>query len=417
MARVKRAINGKKHRSAVLESAQGYYGNRSRSFRSANEAVMHSLQYAYRDRRARKGDFRRLWIQRINAGARANGLSYSRLIAGLRHAEITVDRKVLADLAVTDPDAFAQLVAAAKAALADATVGPRWSAGGRTTALLTTALAFRHQRVQRLRRLLARRSVRRSEGAFVVEGVKLLVSALDAGAEIEAVFVDAPRPKRHRFTGFVADALARGPFRRLLASASSSLAPGVLERVADTVTPQPLLAVVRMPTATLDDLAGRHLRGGVRRGARPRQRRCGHPGGPRLGCPGRGVLRGHGRPLQPQDGAGFGGFCSASARRGGRGRRRTSSTPSDGHGSALRLAAVAHGGTPYTDVDLISPLALVLGNEASGLPSELEEHLDARVTIPMLGGAESLNVSTAAAVLCFEVARRRSNLHAMEEAR
>ncbi|HEY5250466.1 MAG TPA: 50S ribosomal protein L20 [Acidimicrobiales bacterium] len=117
MARVKRAINGKKHRSAVLEQAQGYYGNRSRSFRSANEAVMHSLQYAYRDRRARKGDFRRLWIQRINAGARANGLSYSRLIAGLRHAQITVDRKVLADLAVTDPDAFAQLVSAAKAAL------------------------------------------------------------------------------------------------------------------------------------------------------------------------------------------------------------------------------------------------------------------------------------------------------------
>jgi large subunit ribosomal protein L20 len=117
MARVKRAINGKKHRSAVLEQAQGYYGNRSRSFRSANEAVMHGLQYAYRDRRARKGDFRRLWIQRINAAARVNDLSYSRLIAGLRHAGITVDRKVLADLAVTDPDAFAQLVGLAKAAL------------------------------------------------------------------------------------------------------------------------------------------------------------------------------------------------------------------------------------------------------------------------------------------------------------
>ncbi|HXQ43625.1 MAG TPA: 50S ribosomal protein L20 [Acidimicrobiales bacterium] len=117
MARVKRAINGKKHRSAVLEQAQGYYGNRSRSFRSANEAVMHSLQYAYRDRRARKGDFRRLWIQRINAAARANGLSYSRLIAGLRLADVTVDRKVLADLAVTDPDAFAQLVTLAAAAL------------------------------------------------------------------------------------------------------------------------------------------------------------------------------------------------------------------------------------------------------------------------------------------------------------
>src|SRR6202789_3835132 len=117
MARVKRAVHAKKHHRAVLEQAQGYYGNRSRSFRSANEAVMHSLQYAYRDRRARKGDFRRLWIQRINAAARINGLSYSRLIAGLRHADIPVDRKVLADLAVTDPDAFAQLVSAAKAAL------------------------------------------------------------------------------------------------------------------------------------------------------------------------------------------------------------------------------------------------------------------------------------------------------------
>ncbi|HVC70852.1 MAG TPA: 50S ribosomal protein L20 [Acidimicrobiales bacterium] len=123
MARVKRAINGKKHRSAVLEQAQGYYGNRSRSFRSANEAVMHSMRYAYRDRRARKGDFRRLWIQRINAAARANDMSYSRLIAGLRHAEITVDRKVLADLAVTDPDSFAQLVGLAKAALPPETGG------------------------------------------------------------------------------------------------------------------------------------------------------------------------------------------------------------------------------------------------------------------------------------------------------
>jgi large subunit ribosomal protein L20 len=116
MARVKRAVNGKKHRRAVLEQAEGYYGNRSRSFRSANEAVMHSLQYAYRDRRARKGDFRRLWIQRINAAARANGTNYSRLIAGLRQAEVDVDRKVLADLAQADPDAFARLVEVSAAA-------------------------------------------------------------------------------------------------------------------------------------------------------------------------------------------------------------------------------------------------------------------------------------------------------------
>jgi large subunit ribosomal protein L20 len=116
MARVKRAVNGKKHRRAVLEQAEGYYGNRSRSFRSANEAVMHSLQYAYRDRRARKGDFRRLWIQRINAAARANGTNYSRLIAGLRQAEVEVDRKMLAELALSDPAAFARLVEVSSAA-------------------------------------------------------------------------------------------------------------------------------------------------------------------------------------------------------------------------------------------------------------------------------------------------------------
>src|SRR5277367_6455572 len=105
MARVKRSVHAKKHHKAVLDAAKGYYGNRSRTFRAANESVMHSLQYAYRDRRARKGDFRRLWIQRINAGARANGLSYSRLINGLHQAGVQVDRKVLADLAVTDPAA------------------------------------------------------------------------------------------------------------------------------------------------------------------------------------------------------------------------------------------------------------------------------------------------------------------------
>jgi large subunit ribosomal protein L20 len=118
MARVKRAVHSKKHRRAVLEQAQGYFGNKSRSYRAAHEQVMHSLQYAYRDRRARKGDFRQLWIQRINAAARIHGLSYSRLIAGLRMAGVEVDRKVLADLAVTDDTAFAALVEVARQALA-----------------------------------------------------------------------------------------------------------------------------------------------------------------------------------------------------------------------------------------------------------------------------------------------------------
>ena len=117
MARVKRGVTAKRRHKKVLEQAKGYYGNKSRTFRQANEQVMKSGQYAFRDRRARKGEFRRLWIQRINAGCRAHDLSYSRFIAGLGAAGIVVDRKILSDLAVTDPVAFGRLVEAAKAAL------------------------------------------------------------------------------------------------------------------------------------------------------------------------------------------------------------------------------------------------------------------------------------------------------------
>ena len=116
MARVKRAVHSHKRRRVVLERAQGYYGNRSRSYKVANQSVMKAGQYAFRDRRARKGDFRSLWIQRINAACRQEGTSYSRFIAGLKAAGIEVDRKVLADLAVTDPAAFAALVKQANAA-------------------------------------------------------------------------------------------------------------------------------------------------------------------------------------------------------------------------------------------------------------------------------------------------------------
>jgi large subunit ribosomal protein L20 len=117
MARVKRAVNAHKKRRVVLEQASGYRGQRSRLYRKAKEQVTHSLVYAYRDRKARKGDFRRLWIQRINAAARAEGLTYNRLIQGLRLAEVEVDRKILAELAVNDAPAFSALVALAKAAL------------------------------------------------------------------------------------------------------------------------------------------------------------------------------------------------------------------------------------------------------------------------------------------------------------
>lgn len=118
MARVKRSVHAKKKRREVLRKAKGYYGARSRRYRVAKEQLMHSGQYAYRDRRDRKGQFRRLWIARIGAGARQNGLSYSRLIHGLQRAGVEVDRKILADLAVRDPAAFGQLAQAAKDALA-----------------------------------------------------------------------------------------------------------------------------------------------------------------------------------------------------------------------------------------------------------------------------------------------------------
>jgi len=117
MARVKRAINAKKKRRVVLERASGYRGQRSRLYRKAKEQMLHSMMYAYRDRRDKKGAFRRLWIQRINAAARQNGITYNRFIQGLRLAGIEVDRKILADLAVNDTQAFVALAEAAKKAL------------------------------------------------------------------------------------------------------------------------------------------------------------------------------------------------------------------------------------------------------------------------------------------------------------
>ena len=117
MARVKRAVNAHKKRRVVLERASGYRGQRSRLYRKAKEQMLHSLNYAYRDRRARKGEFRQLWIQRINAAARANGMTYNRFIQGLRAAGVEVDRKNLADLAVNDPKSFTALVEVARAAV------------------------------------------------------------------------------------------------------------------------------------------------------------------------------------------------------------------------------------------------------------------------------------------------------------
>lgn len=123
MARVKRALNAHKKRRSTLESAAGYRGQRSRMYRKAKEQLLHSATYQYRDRKARKGDFRQLWITRINAAARANDMTYNRFVQGLRLAGVTVDRKVLAELAVSDPAAFTALVEVARAAVAAAPAG------------------------------------------------------------------------------------------------------------------------------------------------------------------------------------------------------------------------------------------------------------------------------------------------------
>ncbi|MBA3349630.1 MAG: 50S ribosomal protein L20 [Actinobacteria bacterium] len=117
MPRVKRSVAGRKKRRAVLKEAKGYYSSRGHHYRAAREQVLHSGVYAYRDRRARKGDFRRLWITRINAAARNNGLTYSRFMAGLRLAEIELDRKMLAEMAVNDPAAFKSLTEIARQSL------------------------------------------------------------------------------------------------------------------------------------------------------------------------------------------------------------------------------------------------------------------------------------------------------------
>ncbi|MGO1318608.1 MAG: 50S ribosomal protein L20 [Cellulomonadaceae bacterium] len=128
MARVKRAVNAQKKRRSTLERASGYRGQRSRLYRKAKEQVTHSMVYSYRDRKARKGDFRKLWIQRINAASRAQGLTYNRLIQGLKLAGVEVDRRMLAELAVNDVAAFNAIVVVAKGALPADVNAPREAA-------------------------------------------------------------------------------------------------------------------------------------------------------------------------------------------------------------------------------------------------------------------------------------------------
>ena len=248
----------------------------------------------------------------------------------------------------------------------------------------------------------------------MVEGAKLLASALDAGAAVESVFVGSttegpgsvPEDDGARDA---AVARAAGAGARVF-----ELGPGVLERVADTVTPQPVLAIVRAPSVTLDDVGPASfvvmcvdVRDPGNAGAVVRVAHA--AGADAVVCP-----EGTADPFNPKTvRASAGSVLHVPVVAGG--------DPGDvltrlGDMGLRRLGASSRGGVPYTEVDLRGPVALVLGNEASGLPPSLEDRLDGRVSVPMAGGVESLNVATAAALLCFEVARTRSNLHAMEKA-
>ena len=422
MARVKRAVNAHKKRRVTLERASGYRGQRSRLYRKAKEQVTHSLVYSYNDRRKKKGDFRKLWIQRINAGARANGLTYNRFIQGLKAAGVEVDRKILADLAVNDAPAFAALVETAKANLPEDVNAPgvgltprlrRYPGGepspGTGNRLLPAApLSAKSGRVKTARRL-ARRSARAEHRLFLAEGAKALTEALHRRRRGRGV--------RHRGRHRAVRRAAQGRRRR------------------------------RRPVA-------------ARRGRRGRlAQRSGHPAGHRRGLP---LPRRRPRPrcsrrergerldtthvvicadvrdpgnagtvIRCADASGADGVVLAGHSVDPYNDKTVRATvgslwhlpisvhddPADvvRRAQAAGFVVLAADGAGETDLFeaeesglLDGPVAWLFGNEAWGLPEELAALADHRVSIPIYGRAESLNLSTAAAVCLYAGARRRS---------
>ncbi len=242
MARVKRAVNAQKKRRTVLKASKGYRGQRSRLYRKAKEQQLHSLTYAYRDRRARKGEFRKLWISRINAAARANDITYNRLIQGLKAAGVEVDRKNLAEIAVSDPAAFTALVEVAKGALpsdVNRTIG--------RSCLTLTERSARVAAAIKLHRHVGRRRAAR----FLAEGPNLVEAALRRGLVSEVFATEA----------------AQARFGSLLTDAQVHL---VTERAAkalsETVTPVGLVAVCSVPETSLERRARRFATAAGRRG-------------------------------------------------------------------------------------------------------------------------------------------------------
>ena len=363
MARVKRAVHSKKHRRATLERAKGYYGNKSRSYRAANEQVMHSLQYAYRDRRARKGEFRKLWIQRINAACRLNDISYSRFIAGLKAAEVEVDRKVLADLAVTDagrlrrpgrggPGRRPRGAGVLSPQSPDRTCsgplgGPQPSCAAAPAPLEAPEFASERGSLRRRRARAGGRRPRRrrrtSRRSYVDAEAPPAALASPGGCAPPAS--PCARVGRRR----------AGPCRR------HGHAPGHRRR-GPPGAPAPASPTGRR---------GRRAPGGRARRRRPIPATpapcCARPRPP--APPRVWATAGIGRPVRTQGRAGLGRLAVPRAR----------SPPTlDPIAAAadLRAGGVAssarrpRGGTPYDEADLTGPVALVLGNEAHGLGPE-----------------------------------------------
>ena len=294
MARVKRAVNAHKKRRTTLERASGYRGQRSRLYRKAKEQVTHSLVYSYNDRRKNKGNFRRLWIQRINAAARAQGMTYNRFIQGLNLAGVEVDRKILAELAVNDTAAFNRLVETARGRAARG----RQRAQGLLTDARCQPLAAGNARVKEARRL-SRRPVRAERRLFLADGPKAVEGAprrVAAGLRRRGV--------RHR-RGHRA---VRRPGRRG-AARRRSLDPGRrpgARRAERQRHPGRRGRGVPVPRPARRRRARRPGRPGrdLRRRPRPRQRRHRHPHRRRRRRRRGGARRPLGRRLQPEDRAG-----------------------------------------------------------------------------------------------------------------
>ena len=395
MARVKRAVNAHKKRRVILERAEGYRGQRSRLYRKAKEQVTHSLVYAYRDRRQRKGDFRRLWIQRINAASRANGLTYNRFIQGLGLAGVEVDRRILAELAVNEPATFAGLVADGE--------------GGPARRHVGAASPQRDRQPGRSGRSRgARRGPRADEAGRPAQERPGGGPSRCGGAAGRARGARARRAERVdrgvlHLGGFGRLPRARRGGGRPRASRSSSSSEQALAAMADTRTPQGVLAVARQAPVRLRDAV---------------------PAGARLVVvldevhdPGNA-----GTIIRAADAAGADSVILTGASVDPYNPKVVRSTTGSlfhlriATGASLAEAAGASSARPASRCSpptwagsrcpslgdaLAAPTAWLFGNEAHGLSEPARALADRTVAVPIYGPAESLNLATAAAVCLY----------------